>query len=287
MDYYSALGLNEQASSDEIKSAYKKLAMKYHPDRGGDESKFKEINEAYTTLSDPDKKAHYDNRNNPQFGVHHGGPFHQHFGFDPFGGMPPDFQDIMGNFGFTFRSNNVPQKNRDLNLRCRISLKDSYLGKELDVSFKLPNGEDQNINVRIPPGVEHGQTLKVAGQGDNQFPNLRRGDLIIIIEIDKDPRFYKEELNLVTSIDVDIFEAMIGCTKTVKNIDDNEIEISIRPGTQHGQKYSCANLGFKHPRYNNVKGSLITVVNIKTPIVKDPALIEKIKKLSAEIKGST
>jgi curved DNA-binding protein len=285
MSYYDTLGVNKNASPEEIKSAYRKMAMKYHPDRGGDEAKFKEVNEAYDTLSDPEKKMMYDQGGDQQhFRAHSGGHFHD-FGFNPFGGMPPEFQDIMGNFGFTFRTHNMPQRNRDLNIKCRISLKDSYTGKNVDISYRLPSGREENINLYIPPGVEHGMTLKVNEYGDDSIPTMRRGDLTVIVEIDRDPHFHREELNLVISVDIDIFEAMLGCKKTIKNIDDTSIEITIQPGTQHGRKYSCHDLGFRSVKFNNLRGHLIVNVNVKTPVIKDPQLVSLVNDLANKVRN--
>jgi curved DNA-binding protein len=286
MSYYDTLGVNKNASQEEIKAAFKKMAMKYHPDRGGDETKFKEINEAYSTLSDPEKKMIYDQGGqNPHFRTYTG-DFHD-FGFNPFGGMPPEFQDFMGNFGFSFRTHNMPQRNRDLNIKCRISLRDSYTGKNVDISYRLPSGREERVTLFIPAGVENGMTLKVSEYGDDSIPNLRRGDLTVIVEVDRDPKFHREDINLVTNIDIDIFEAMLGCKKVVKNIDDNNIEILIQPGTQHGRKYSCNDLGFPNIKYNNVRGHLIIVVNVKTPIIKDPQLIAIVNDLANKVRNNS
>jgi curved DNA-binding protein len=285
MSYYDTLGVGRNASPDEIKAAFKKMAMKHHPDRGGDAKTFQEINEAYSTLSDPEKKMMYDHGGNQQhFRSYSGGPF-QDFGFNPFGGMPPEFQDIMGNFGFSFRTHNMPQRNKDLNLKCRVSLKDTYTGKDVEINYRLPTGRDENITLHIPQGVENGMTLKVGEYGDDSIPNLRRGDLIVIIEVDKDPHFSREELNLVTSTEVDIFEAMLGCKKKIKNIDGNEIEITIQPGTQHGRKYSCHDLGFRSVKYNNLRGHLIVNVTVKTPVIKDPALVNLVNDMADKIRN--
>jgi curved DNA-binding protein len=287
MSYYDTLGVGQNASPEEIKAAYKKMAMKFHPDRnGGNEAKFKEVNEAYSTLSDPEKKMMYDHGGNqPHFGSHTGGQFHD-FGFNPFGNMPPEFQDIMGNFGFSFRTNNMPQRNRDLNLKCRVSLKDTYTGKNVDITYRLPSGRDEKVTLHIPAGVENGMTLKVSEYGDDSIPTMRRGDLTVIIETDKDPRFHREDLNLVTSIEIDIFEAMLGCKKTVKNIDDTNIEIDIQPGTQHGRKYSCHDLGFQSVKYTNLRGHLIINVTVKTPVIKDPQLAAMVNELANKVRGS-
>lgn len=282
VDYYSALGINRDASSEDIKKAFKSLAMKHHPDRGGDAKKFQEINEAYSTLSDPQKKAMYDRGPDPVFGSQNHGGFHD-FSFH-FGGNPLDpFQSMMDQFGFVFRSGNpnIPPKNKDLHIRCRISLKDSYLGKQMNVSYNLPSGRAENLDLNIPPGVESGQNLKVTGYGDDSISNIPRGDLTVTIEVDRDPRFRREEFNLITKLDIDVFDAMLGCTKKILNIDDKEIEVTIRPGTQHGQKYSCKGLGFRNIRFTNTIGDLLVEVNVKTLTSNNPNTINQIQQLAS------
>lgn len=280
MDYYSILGVDRQASPDEIKSAYRKKAMNYHPDRGGDEQKFKEINEAYDVLSDPQKKSRYDMGGQTQYRSYTGNPFEH---MDPFGmGAGNTMDEMFKQFGFHFRSEHMRPKNKDLHIRCRISLKDSYLGKVMNMTYKMPSGKNENLEFVIPPGVENGQSLKVSGYGDDSISSITRGDLNLTIDIEKDRAFWREDLNLCTNLEIDIFEAMTGCVKTVKNIDDTELDITIRPGAQHGIKYSCKGVGFKSTKFNH-RGDLIVVVSIKTPVVRDPVLVNMINQLAEKI----
>jgi curved DNA-binding protein len=294
MDHYSTLGVDRSASTEDIKSAFKKLAMKHHPDRGGDASKFQEINEAYSVLSDPEKRIVYDHGGTRQhhFNTQTGNPFgqafsftfggdgfQQHFQQGPFGGGDPHFEEMLRSFGFA----QTPRKNRDLNMRCQISLKEAYMGKNLKIDYRMPNGEDRSINVDIPPGIEHGQAIKVNGAGDTSNKQLQPGDLTISIEITPINKFKREDLNLITETEITIFEAMIGCRKLVRNIDDIDIEVVINPGTRHGQKVSCKGMGFPNLKYNNVKGDLIVTVNVKTPIVTDPALVAAVNELAKKL----
>lgn len=279
MDYYSILGVDRQASPDEIKAAYRKNAMKHHPDRGGDEQKFKEITEAYDVLGDPQKKSRYDMGGQPQYRSYTGSPFDQ---MDPFGMGANPMEEMFKNFGFHFRSEHVRPKNKDLHIRCRISLKDSYLGKVMNITYKMPSGKNETLEFVIPPGVESGQSLKVSGYGDDSVSSIPRGDLNLTIDVEKDRSFWREDLNLCTNLEIDIFEAMTGCVKTVKNIDDTDLDITIRPGAQHGIKYSCKGVGFKSTKFNH-RGDLIVVVSIKTPVVKDPVLVSMINQLAEKI----
>ena len=295
MDHYSTLGVDRSASPEDIKSAFKKLAMKHHPDRGGDAGKFQELNEAYSVLSDPEQRMIYDHGGNRQhhFNTQSGNPFgngfsftfgadgfQQHFQQGPFG-QDPHFDEMLKNFGFGFAQ--PPRRNRDLNMRFQISLKDAYQGKNIKIDYRLPNGEDKSINVDVPPGIDNGQAIKVNGAGDHSNKQLPPGDLTIAIEISPVNKFKREDLNLVTETEITIFEAMTGVRKTIKNIDDTDVEVVIHPGTRHGQKYSCRGLGFPNLKFNNVKGDLVVSVNVKTPIVTDPRLIAAVNELANKL----
>jgi len=296
MDHYSTLGVDRSASPEAIKTAFKKLAMKHHPDRGGDAGKFQELNEAYSVLSDPEKRMMYDHGGNRQqhFNTQTGNPFGQGFSFSfggsgfeqafqqgPFGNNDPHFEEMLRNFGFGFTQ--PPRKNRDLNMRCQISLKEAYMGKNLQIDYRLPNGEDKRINVDVPPGIEHGQSIKVNGAGDHSNKQLLPGDLTIAIEVAPVSKFTRDDLNVITETEITIFEAMTGCMKVVKNIDDANVEIKIHPGTRHGQKFSVKGLGFPSLKFTSMRGDLIVTVNVKTPAVIDPRLVDAVNELAKKL----
>jgi DnaJ-class molecular chaperone len=188
---------------------------------------------------------------------------------------------MLKNFGFGFAR--PPQRNRDLNMRFQVSLKDAYQGKNIKIDYRLPNGEDKSINIDVPPGIENGQAIKVNGAGDFTNKQIQPGDLTIVIEVTPVNKFKREELNLITEMEITIFEAMTGCRKTIKNIDDTDVEIVVHPGTRHGQKYSCRGLGFPNLKFTNVKGDLMVVINVKTPIVTDPRLIAAVNELANKL----
>lgn len=285
MDHYTTLGVDKNASPDDIQKAFRKAAMKHHPDRGGDAGKFQELNEAYSTLSDPQKKAEYDMAAQNPFG-RAGGPFENGFNFNtgnPFQGGP--FGDIFNQFGFQFHTGQHVVRNRDLNIRCRISLKDAYLGKQMNVSYRLPSGQDESVSIDIPPGIEHGQIVKLSGYGDNSIKNAPRGDLTIVIEVEGVSKFSREDLTLITQTDIDIFDAMLGTVVKVPNIDGTMVDLKIPAGCLHGQRLSCKGLGFKSVRFNGVVGDLHIAVNVKTPAVKDIDLIQEVQNLANKIRN--
>lgn len=279
-DYYQTLGVSQNASPDEIKKAYRSLANKHHPDKGGDQAKFKDISVAYENLSDPQKKAEYDQ-------MRMGGPqvrFHT-------GGMP-DFNDIFGGafghqspFGDIF-GRRMP-RNRDLNIQCQISLLDSYIGKQLEANYKLPSGRNQTVVINVPVGISHGETIRYQGLGDDSIPNSPRGSLNVTILVIADPNFRRQGDDLYTTVNISPIEAMIGCKKRVQFITGEEKEIEIRAGVESGVEYASAGLGFSNPHAQGHKGRFVIVVNIKTPSITDPIIVQRLKQLNAEISSRT
>jgi len=288
MSHYDTLGVGKSASPEEIKTAYRKLAMKHHPDKGGDQKKFQTITEAYETLSDPDKKAFYDHgggQRGNRFGggyqeFHSGHPFQ---GGDPFGNP---FEDVFTQFGFGFRGARPQPKNSDLQIKVKISLKDSYMGKTMTINYPLPSGRTQTAEITIPPGISPEQQMKMGGMGDDSIIDLPRGDLIINIVIDKDNVFRRDDMHLVTKIHIDVFDAMLGCKRTITNIDGNDVEFTINPGTQNGQRYACRGLGFPSIKFNNIKGDLIVQVIVETPIITNPELVSLVSQLANRVRNS-
>lgn len=275
-DYYTILGVDANASQEDIKKAYRSLAMKHHPDRGGDQSMFKDISAAYDTLSDPNKKAEYDQMRNggAQFRFRSGSfdEFNDIFGHgSPFGAH---FQDIFGRH---------IRRNRDLNINCTISLLDSFLGKQLEAAYNLPSGKPQSVVINIPQGTGHGATIRYQGLGDDTFPNVPRGNLNVTINILEDPVFSRNGDDLYTTVEISPIDAMIGCKRVVKSITGQEINLTIPQGAETGKEFAIAGKGFRNP-YNNTVGRFVSVLKIKTPIVTDPKLIEKLRQLNDDIK---
>ena len=127
--------------------------------------------------------------------------------------------------------------------------------------------------------------MKLGGMGDDSIIDLPRGDLIIHIEIDRDRDFHRDDMNLITKINIDIFDAMLGCKKKIKNIDGTDVEIIIRPGTQNGQRYACKGLGFPSIKFNNVRGDMLVQILVDTPAITDPKTIEMVNTLANHIRN--
>jgi len=257
MNYYNTLGIDKSASQDDIKRAYRKLASQHHPDKGGDVKRFQEIEEAYRTLSDPDKRAQYDN------------PPQQNFNF---GGMPPSFEDIFahafgGNHPFAdmFGRRNQPQRNRNLNMGIEISLEDAYAGKELLANVRLPSGKEQVIEVKIPPGIRDNTTMRLSGLGDDSNHQAPRGDLHITVHVLPHSFFARDNDDLIKELEVSCIDAMIGKKIMVDTIDSKTLEVNIAPGTQPNQLLSLYGYGMPNMHDNRMKGRLLLKVKITIP----------------------
>jgi curved DNA-binding protein len=267
-DYYNILGVNRDASPDDIKRAYRKLASHNHPDKGGDTKRFQEIQVAYDTLSDPQKRSEYD-RPQPQFNG--GGPGGFHFNFGD--GMPPGFEQVFAHFGgrnpfedmFGQQQRQQLNRNRTLNLQAQISLEDAFHGKDLVANIGLPSGREQVVEVRIPPGVHEGTVLRLNGMGDDSIPNLPRGDIHLTIHISEHSFFARRDDDLIAVIDLNCLEAILGTTLEVESINGSTLEINVHPGTQHGQMLAVHGYGMPNLQNNNIKGKLLLQINITVP----------------------
>jgi curved DNA-binding protein len=257
-DYYQILGVGKTASQEEIKKAYRKLAAQHHPDRGGDTAKFQEIQAAYDTLSDPEKRSHYDNPQpqNPFFHAGHPGAA----GFQDF------FNQVFGH-GSPFSNFHQPRqpKNRNLNIQTTISLEDAYNGKQLFANIALPSGKEQLLEIKIPPGINDGSILRLAGMGDDSVPNLPRGDIHLTVNIAPHTLFKRDGDDLITVYKLNCIHAIIGKNIQIDTIDGKTLEVAVNPGTQHGQILAVPGYGMPKMSDNRFKGRLLIVVEITVP----------------------
>lgn len=264
-DYYQVLGVPRTANQDEIKKAYRKLAMKYHPDRGGDSAQFQKIQEAYDTLGDEQKRAFYDSPQ-PQFHFHTGNVddmFGAMFGASPFG-----FQRARSN------------RNKSINIRVEMTLEEILKGKEIVGSIRLMSGRDQTINLNIPPGVAAGDSIKFRGLGDDSIPQSPRGDLIAqIVEIPH-PFFQRQGKDLYMHYQMSAFDAIIGKSIRVNTLDERQLEVNVPPGIQPDQLIKCDGYGL--PGFNDARrGNLYLRIKISIPkniFSEDLKYIEELSK---------
>ena len=281
-DYYQTLGVSEQASPEEIKKAYRSLANKHHPDKGGDQAKFKDISVANDILGDPQKRAEYDQQR--QYGG--GQQFHFNTG-NPFGGGHP-FGDIFGQGGnpfgdiFGHMRGQQGRRNRDLNIQCTVSFVDSFHGKQLEANYQLPSGRNQNVVINVPAGIRHGDTIRYSGLGDDSFQGVARGNLNVTILVQPDPIYRRQDDDVYMTVNVTPIEAMIGCKKTIRTLTGQTMDLDIRPGVESGIEYASNGHGFINPNIGN-RGRFVSVINIRSTSVTDPVIVERLKQLNDEI----
>jgi len=271
-DYYKILELNESASPEEIKAAYRRLAKQHHPDlnRGNasSEALFKKINEANDTLGDPQKRAHYDQQRkfggggqaNP-FGQSHGFPgqeFHFSFGGQPFEEMFNQF------FGGAHPFARQQPRNRDYQFNLNISLEDAFAGKSMPVSFDA-HGNNTSITVNIPAGIENGARMRYQGQGERHVPNAPPGDLYITVMINDHPVFQRHAHHLHTNMKVDAIGAMLGIQQDLQTIDGSMLNVSVPAGTQHGATLRVQSYGMPVQHNSKHRGDLYIHVELITP----------------------
>ena len=288
-DYYGALGVKKEATPEEIKKAYRKLALKFHPDKNpGDkkaEEKFKEITEAYAVLSDPEKRRQYD-----QFGE---SGFHQRFSqediyrnfdvgdiFREFGfGTDDIFSHLFGGGvrGHTTFGGGRPQaiKGQDFVMRISIPFRQAVLGGERRVDFRR-DGSVEQLQVRLPPGVESGQRLRLAGKGGGSPAGGPAGDLFLEIQVEPDPQFTRDGQDLYIKVQIPFSGACLGTTTDVPTLEGSK-RVKVPAGMQAGGKIRLKGFGvpFRHG-----KGDLYAVIEVAVPTrltARQKELLEKLR----------
>lgn len=229
-NYYEVLDVARNASQDDIKKQYRKLARKYHPDRSEEvdaEEKFKELNTAYQTLKDPHKRAEYDN---PQ-------PSFQEFSFQTGGGqsLHDILQEAMGGGRFQ-------QQRQQPVVQINISLEEAFTGTTRTLN---------DNKFKIPPGIRSGNHLFVNG-------------FIILVHVSRHRKFQRSHDDLLTGVEITAIEAMLGIECQMKNIDGKIIKIKIPAGIQHGKLVRATGMGMPNPEIN-IRGDLLIQVVVKTP----------------------
>jgi molecular chaperone DnaJ len=334
-DYYEILGVSKSATADEIKRAYRKQAMQHHPDKhGGDDSKFKELGEAYEVLKDPQKRSQYD-----QFG--HNGPFGpgqnggggaQGFGGFDFGGAGFDMGDILSQFmgGGFGGSQTRERRGRDLEVGIDLSFQEAVFGTERELAFELQDECDRchgstaepgtklktcptckgsgqvtsvqqtilgsirqsrpcntchglgqsaekpctkcsgrgvirhtkKLTVKVPAGVDHGNTIRVNGQGE-AIQSGHRGDLYVHVRVRSDKRFHREGQNIISEVTLPMVEAALGTEIVVETV-DGKVTLKIPSGTQSGKIFKLSDRGIPYTNGRGRGDHLVQII-VETP----------------------
>ena len=274
---HERLKISPGASLEDIKSAYRKLAVQYHPDRNKDPGateKFKEINEANDTLSDPQKRAQYDHMGSMGGGTH--GQWHFHTNMGGGGGFEDIFQNIFRG-GFPF-GHGAPQRNADTTVQLSIGLEEAFQGKTIPVQFTDASGQNVNLQVTVPPGVENGTRLRYAGNGSRIHPNLAPGDLYVIIQIHPHPKFQRDGAHLFTETQINLWQSLMGTTVRVPTIEGGLMDLVVPPGTQPASMLRAKGKGMPTRQDRKMRGDLHVKINVTWPTVLTSEQQEMIRK---------
>jgi len=278
-DPYATLGLPQDAPEEDVKQAYRKLAMQYHPDRNPGnkvaEEKFKEVNNANDLIKNGWHPGMQNAAGNgqPQWHTASGNDsfFHQ---FNDIGGG--GFADIFA----AFHAQNA-RRNRDVHAECPITLEDAFKGKEVTVNINH-TGEARTIKVQIPAGVDTGTRVRVPQAGDKTYAAFTPGDLYINIHIIPHARFKRVGPHLITTIDASVFDVMLGAKLTVIGIDGREVALTIPPGFKPEQQLRVHGYGMPASSNATQHGDLLVSLNIVYPTLtqEQTDLMTKVRDLS-------
>ncbi len=280
-DFYKVLGVDKKAGADEIKKTYRTLARELHPDKNkGDtvkEEKFKGISEAYEILSDPKKRAEYDEARSlyerggfraPMGSGQQGGDFNDMFG----GGNP---QDIFANlFGGGRRG---PRKGQDLQTEATITFRESIVGTTLDLRLATDRGAAQNITARVPAGVNDGGKIRVKGKGASG--EAGPGDLFILLHVKPHPVFGRKGENLTMTLPITFTEAALGADIKFPTLSGEDVTVRIAPGTSNGRTLRVKGRGVTK---GSTTGDLLVSVDVQVPQRVDGKALEALKVFAQE-----
>ncbi|MGA5080091.1 DnaJ C-terminal domain-containing protein [Streptomyces griseoincarnatus] len=309
-DFYQALGVSRTASQDEIQQAYRKLARKHHPDVNKDpeaEERFKEINEAYSVLSDPKTRARYDRfgedfRKVPEdweervgagagagpgggFRARRtagaGGPRVRYTGFgDDFGAEGIDVEDLFGSFfGAGGAPGRVPGADQEAELP--LTVEEAYRGGRRTVTLAGPTGQPRRYEVDVPPGVTDGQRIRLAGEGGRGSNDAPAGDLYLRVRIQPHPRFRLDGRDVYVQLPVTPWEAALGATVPVPTPAGGTAKVTVPAGSSSGRRLRLRGEGMPNPR--GADGNLYAELRIMVP----PKLSDRERELFEELAATS
>ncbi|HEY6940320.1 DnaJ C-terminal domain-containing protein [Dokdonella sp.] len=285
-DYYDILGVKPDASETEIKSAYRKLARKYHPDvskEGGAEEKFKAVNEAYEALKDPQRRRAYDQlraggyRNGDEF---RGPPPNWQHGpaFEEEGADFSDFfESVFGGRGAGGRT--APRRGRDVHAQVAVDLRTAYHGGRERIALR-DGRRERTLEVKIPAGILPGQQIRLAGQGSPGVHGGPPGDLILEVGLREDDAYVLDGNNVLSTLAISPWEAALGATVTVPTL-GGDVELRVPAGSDSGRKMRLRGRGWP----GKVAGDQIVTLVVHAPKAETPEQRELYEQLALGYPG--
>jgi DnaJ-class molecular chaperone len=280
-DYYKILGVEKNASEEDIKKAFRKLAHQHHPDKkGGDADKFKEVNEAYTVLSDKQKRAQYDTFGQAGFG---GQGYSQGFNASDFGFDFSNFQQAgfdagdLGDILSSIFGGKRVRRGRDIAVDIELSFHESIFGAERKVVINSKLVKQKEVQIQTPPGIDEGQMIRMSGMGETIEGGVP-GDLYVKVHVRRHPTLRKEGYNLVMDLQIKLTEALLGAEHKIATL-DGDLTLKIPAGTNSGTILRVKGKGV--PTSPGKRGDLYVRVKVSLPekLSKDAKkLIEELKK---------
>jgi len=293
-DYYDILGVKPDASDAEVKSAYRKLARKYHPDvskESGAEDKFKAANEAYEALKDPAKRRAYDQLRAQ--GYRPGQEFHPppHYGDGPEfdfshmdggdSGFSDFFESLFGRGARPGGGRAGPRRGRDVQARIRIPLETAYSGGRERISLRDGEGGERTLEVKIPAGVLPGQQIRLAGQGSPGGGGASAGDLLLEISVDDHPRFRLDGRDVLLTLPITPWDAALGATVTVPTL-GGEVELKIPAGSSSGNRMRLRGRGMP----GKTPGDQLVTLEVHVPAARTEAQRRLYEQLAREFEAN-
>ncbi len=286
-DYYKTLGVPRTATAEEIKKAFRKLARTHHPDAGGDEAKFKEINEAYEVLSDEKKRKIYDQYGSTNGQVPQGwntttvnmgdmgamGDFFANTGFNSWSDVLESIRRGEGAFGtnwdfdtgFTGRRTPQPRKGQDMNVTLNITFDEAFSGAEKLVTVRVPGrSEPDTFTVKIPAGAVDGGRLRFKGKGGPGENGGEAGDLLITTKIEDHPYYRRKGADVLMDVPVSVAEAALGARIVIPAPDGTKVRLKVPEGTQDGTVLSVRGKGAPKVKESGT-GDLKITVHVSVP----------------------